>query len=65
MGLTDEELEVVLVLAVGAPASADVAILDLEGLEEELDWLSPGLDTTSGWEDESLGDSHFEECGCC
>jgi len=57
---TDEELEVVLILALGAPAGADVAILDFKGLEEELDWFSPCLDTTSGWEDESLSDSHFE-----
>ena len=60
---TDEELEVVLVLGVGTPAGTDVALLDLEGLEEELDGLSPGLDTTGGWEDEALGDSHFEIVG--
>lgn len=56
--LTDEELEVVNVLAVGSPSCADVAFLLLQGLEEKLQRLLPvgsGLD----WEDQAFCYRHF------
>jgi hypothetical protein len=58
-GLTDQELEVVHVLAVRAPSCANVAFLLLEGLEEELKWLFP-VCSALNWEDEAFCDRHFE-----
>jgi hypothetical protein len=61
-GLTDQELKVIDVLAMGSPSCADVAVLLLEGLEEELKGLLP-VCSASNWEDEAFCDRHFELCG--
>jgi hypothetical protein len=64
-GLTDQDLKVVNVLAVGAPSCANVAVLLLEGLEEELERLFP-VCSVLDWKDKAFCDRHFELCdGYC
>jgi hypothetical protein len=61
-GLTDQELKVVHVLALWSPSCADVAVLLLKGLEEELEGLLP-VCSALNWEEEAFCDRHFDLCG--
>jgi hypothetical protein len=58
--LTNEELEVVLVLTVGTPACADIALLGLQSLEHGLESIFPLLLSTLDGEDEAF--SNWRHC---